>query len=213
MLRFVRLACFLQTPRGRPERPTAPRAGSVVPTHARSSRQGVCPKRAGDLASTFVLYRRRVSLFDRRAYAYGVIALACAAVVSPVLTAEPKDAFPLSTYPMFAFPQGRSAFFGQALGERRDGSRFILAPKYFGTDEVLQAEVKLLRAVREGGESADALCADLRDRLAADGRGDVARVIIRTVTVDSIDYFADAESATENADEITSCWTKEQADL
>jgi hypothetical protein len=150
-----------------------------------------------------------VSVFDRRGYAYAVIGLVFAAVISPVLTSEPKDAFPLSTYPMFAFPQGRSAFFGQALGVKHDGTRFILPPKYFGTDEVMQAEVKLLRAVREGGETADALCADLRDRLAEDGRDDVSKVVIRTVTVDSIDYLADADAATQATDEITTCSARE----
>jgi len=146
-----------------------------------------------------------VSIFDRRGYAYAVIGLVFAAVISPVLRSDPKDAFPLSTYPMFAFPQGRSAFFGQALGVKHDGTQFIVPPKYFGTDEVMQAEVKLLRAVREGGETADALCADLRDRLAEDGRDDVSKVVIRTVTVDSIDYLADADGATQATDEITSC--------
>jgi hypothetical protein len=147
-----------------------------------------------------------VSVFDRRGYAYAVIALVTTAVISPLLRSEPKDdAFPLSTYPMFAFPQGRSAFFGQALGVKHDGSAFILPPRYFGTDEVLQAEVKLIRAVRERGATADALCADLRDHLAEEGRDDIAKIVIRTVTVDSVDYFVDAESATRNADEIASC--------
>jgi hypothetical protein len=146
-----------------------------------------------------------VSVFDRRGYAYAVIGLVFAGVNSPALSSKPKDAFPLSTYPMFAFPQGRSASFGQALGVKRDGSSFIVPPKYFGTDEVMQVEVKLLRAVRARGATADALCADLRDRLAEDGRNDVSKVVIRAVTIDSIEYLADSEAATRAAYEITSC--------
>jgi hypothetical protein len=136
-----------------------------------------------------------VSPFDSRIYAYGLAIAFVGAVASPALTSRPRDGYPLSTYPMFAEDRGRTATVEQAVGMKRSGERLLLSPKYFGTDEVLQAKTKLERAIRHG--RASALCKEIAGRVLAE-QPDVAEVVIRTITVDAIDYFTDPDRATKS---------------
>jgi hypothetical protein len=141
------------------------------------------------------MYRALVSVFDSRLYAYALAIVAVGVVASPALVAKPRDGYPLSTYPMFAEDRGRIATVEQAVGITKTGARIPLQPKYFGTDEVLQAKTKLERATRRG--TSPALCDEVQKRVAAD-RDDVVEVVIRTITVDAIDYFSDADRATQS---------------
>jgi hypothetical protein len=136
-----------------------------------------------------------VSLFDSRIYAYGLMLVLVGAVVSPAISKRPRDDYPLSTYPMFAEDRGRTATVEQAIGVLRSGERLILPPRYLGTDEVLQAKTKLEGALASG--RSDALCSEIAGRVLSD-RSDVIEVIIRTITVDTIAYFQNADAATKS---------------
>jgi hypothetical protein len=112
----------------------------------------------------------------------GVLLLAM--VASPLVRDPRDDAFPLSTYPMFAEPRSTVLTMDYALGETASGERRTLSPQLVGTGEVLQAFVRFEHAVHTG--QAPALCAEIAARLHGT---DIAFVRIVTGRHDAIDYL------------------------
>jgi hypothetical protein len=110
--------------------------------------------------------------------------LLLALVVSPLLRDPRDDAFPLSTYPMFAEPRSAVLTIDYALGETASGERRTLSPQLVGTGEVLQAFVRIERAVHAG--RAAALCTEIASRLHG---SDIAVVRIVTGHHDAVDYL------------------------
>jgi hypothetical protein len=146
-----------------------------------------------------------MSLRDRAALHYGMIGLAAAAVVSPALSARPKDGYPLSTYPMFAENKSRETKQTQAVAIGPFGER-VLGPSHLGTDEVMQAKATIDRAARAGKQALTALCERVAARAAVDpALAGLARVEVRTVTFDAIDYFRTERPAPTSARVLARC--------
>ncbi|HEU4410697.1 MAG TPA: hypothetical protein VFS43_35925 [Polyangiaceae bacterium] len=142
------------------------------------------PKRPGEAGGP--RERRRAGLRN------ALIGLAAsAALVSPVLRREPRDGFPLSTYPMFSEHRERELTLVHAVAAFEGGERKPLPPRLLGTEEVLQARSLLRRSV-EAGE-APALCARVAERLRAEGPRpafQAAREVeVRTDTYDVLSYY------------------------
>lgn len=106
------------------------------------------------------------------------------AVALPLVRDPRNDAFPLSTYPMFAEPRTTRLTMDYALGETAAGERRTLSPRLVGTGEVMQAYVRFDRAVHTG--QAGALCAEIAARLHGT---DIAWVRIVTGQHDAVDYL------------------------
>jgi hypothetical protein len=106
------------------------------------------------------------------------------AVALPLVRDPRDDAFPLSTYPMFAEPRTTQLTMDYALGETATGERRTLSPQIVGTGEVMQAYARFDRAVTTG--QAPALCAEIAARLHGT---DIAWVRIVTGQHDAVDYL------------------------
>jgi hypothetical protein len=146
-----------------------------------------------------------MSLRDRAALHYAMIGLAAAAVVSPALSARPKDGYPLSTYPMFAENKSRETKQTQAVALGPFGER-VLGPSHLGTDEVMQAKATIDRAVRAGKQALGELCTRVATRAAADASlAGLERVEVRAVTFDAVDYFRAERPAPTSSRVLTRC--------
>jgi hypothetical protein len=111
--------------------------------------------------------------------------IALLVAVALPLAGDPRhDAFPLSTYPMFAEPRTTELTLDYALGETASGERRTLSPRLVGTGEVMQAYVRIDRAVQTG--QAHALCAEIAARLHGT---DIATVRIVTGQHDAVGYL------------------------
>jgi hypothetical protein len=128
-----------------------------------------------------------------RRWALAVSAVLLAAVALPGLrlVAQGRDApdgFPLSTYPMFTRDPGRVVDLPTVVGVSPDGDVHRLSPRVIAdTDQVIQANEVLRRAVRQGGPALRELCRE------AAGRVDPGRVATVAVVVerhDAIDWAA-----------------------
>lgn len=147
-----------------------------------------------------------MGVFDSKIFAYAVVSLVVAAVVSPVITSKPKDSYPLSTYPMFARNRSRTGTVVQAVAVRTDGTISTLGPKYLGTVDVLQAESTLTRAAKKGADSARHLCGEIAARVAERGEPENTREIrIRRLEFDTVDWFVDPAAATKSEHIVARC--------
>lgn len=117
--------------------------------------------------------------------------VAAGALVSPVLSREPHDGFPLSTYPMFSEPRERELKLAHAVAVLDGGERKPLPPRLLGTEEVLQARSIVRRSV-EAGEAAT-LCARAAERLRAEGPraafASAREIEVRTDVYDVLTYY------------------------
>jgi hypothetical protein len=124
-----------------------------------------------------------------RALAYTVSAVVLGAVISPALQAEPRDSYPLSTYPMFS--QRRTApvlYFAE--GVDANGKRSRLPPEFVANDEVMQAAAVVKRAVTDGEEASERLCAQIAERARASStHAGVVRVELVGAKFDPVGYF------------------------
>jgi hypothetical protein len=133
-----------------------------------------------------------VSRAERRwALLVAVVLIGAVALPGLRLLAQGRDApdgFPLSTYPMFTRDPGRVVDLPTVVGVTPDGEVTRLSPRVIAdTDQVIQANEVLRRAVRQGGLALRELCRD------AAGRVDSGRVESVAVVVerhDAIDWAA-----------------------
>ncbi|MSP16294.1 MAG: hypothetical protein EXR73_06705 [Myxococcales bacterium] len=121
-----------------------------------------------------------------------VVSLAAVALVLWPLTRDPRlptsDDFPLSTYPMFAWPRTARLVLLYARGATADGARRALPPTVVASSEPLQAYVVLRAAVRAGDQPTHELCARIAARVAARADlADVATVLIVRGEHDALD--------------------------
>jgi hypothetical protein len=115
------------------------------------------------------------------------------ATLSPLVLDPSKpanDDFPLSTYPMFAFPRPTTIKLSYALGVTRSGERRYLAPWLVGSGEVLQAFMILERAVARRGSELAPLCEAIAARV-RDAEPDIVAIRIVTGTHDAIAFLVD----------------------
>ncbi len=122
-----------------------------------------------------------------RIYAAVVSLALLGATLSPLLRSPTHDAFPLSTYPMFAIsrPTALTLTYAIATG----GRRHAIAPDVIGSSEPLQAMAILDTAMLREPD-AHALCARIAGELATDHAYDDATTVqIVTGTHDAVDYL------------------------
>lgn len=127
-----------------------------------------------------------------RLYAYAVSVAALLIVGSPATKNIDDDGFPLSTYPMFAYPKGRVVSVTSALAVSESGGSTPVPPRYIANTETMQAIRTLLAVARKPRESLE-LCQAIASRLRtarAPELRDARRVEIVTGRVDAIDYLA-----------------------
>ena len=126
-----------------------------------------------------------------RPYSYALTIVMLGAVLEPILHAAPKDGFPLSTYPMFSARRGVETTLSHAVALSKGKPPRPLAPRFAGSDEVLQAKVTIQSAVDRGPRATKELCGAIAARVAAAGEAlaDVDTVEIRTDTYHAIAYF------------------------
>ena len=114
------------------------------------------------------------------------------AVGAPAFRDPELDSYPLSTYPMFSRPRGRTNTVTSALAIR--GEREVkVPPEYVANAETMQAFRTLSTAVMAGGRAAEQLCQAIAGRLPAasdPALASAARVELITESVDAIDYLA-----------------------
>jgi hypothetical protein len=136
------------------------------------------------------------------AYVVGLGAVVAAAL--PALRSAQLDAFPLSTYPMFARSLDKPQV---SFVERVDakGRTRRLGTEHLGSDEVMQAYRTVKLAVRKGPKAAEALCRTLAKRVSNHERGkhDVQLRIVRA-RFDPVAYFVD-DAEPEEREIIASC--------
>ena len=145
-----------------------------------------------------------------RAYAIAVSLVVLGAVLYPLTWKRYRDSFPLSSYPMFAHPKRapilRSSY---AYALDNGGQRTLLSPRFIGSEEVLQAQANLNRAVRAGGAAAAKLCQRIAVRV-----GDSRRGQLSTATMVRIVYARhDAVAYLTGRDRIGSETVKAQCDV
>lgn len=115
-----------------------------------------------------------------RAFALIASGVLVGAALSPLAREPADDGFPLSTYPMFAWPRPTLVTMSYPLGVTAGGGRRYLSPALIGTGEVLQALAIVERAVGRPDEL-PRLCDAIARRVAA-RRAYADVVAIRVVT-------------------------------
>ena len=122
-------------------------------------------------------------------YAYGLLILA--AVLTPAFRALDRDSYPLSTFPMFTADRSLVCI-DRALGIDRSGRSVALPPRVYGSDEVVQAQVTLRRAMRAGDFERVTFCRRIAGRVATyPGLAGALRVEVVSECYDPIAYFVD----------------------
>ena len=124
------------------------------------------------------------------------LSFAGAVVIASLLPAwaEPTDdAYPFSTYPMFASKRV-SPRFVVAEGQTHGGETVRIAPKFLGTDEVMQAAATLRRAARDL-HRAKKLCKQIASRIPKSEGLEKVRIV--QVRYDPISYFAEGPEPLE----------------
>jgi hypothetical protein len=129
-----------------------------------------------------------------RGYLVGLGVVVLAAL--PAFSRADQDAYPLSTYPMFARPLTRASVY---FVERVDGKRSRrLTPEQVSGNEVMQSFKTIGRAVQRGPQAVKALCASIAERLAKSERRR-RRVALQVVVAhfDPVAYFTSGASPEE----------------
>ncbi len=125
-------------------------------------------------------------------WSFGLIALAA----FPLLRAPSDDAFPFSTYPMFARPRERPTLYF-AEGVTRGGDVISIPPELVANGPVMQAMQTLAQA-QEGTAQAKELCRRIAGRVKATPRfAEVRRVQLVKARFDPIAYFERGPSRDE----------------
>ena len=138
-----------------------------APVHGSGRRPGVNRSRAEQL----------------RAAVVGIVAVG--AVLVPLGRDLGADSLPLSNYPMFTARRARITSIERAIGVAPDGAEHVLTPELTGgTVEVIHAAQTIVDAIRGG--TADALCAEIADRVAESGGADTIEVVVVTVRFDVV---------------------------
>ncbi|MDZ7679185.1 MAG: hypothetical protein U5K29_11600 [Acidimicrobiales bacterium] len=125
-------------------------------------------------------------------------AVLVAAMVAPAVIDPPRDGFPLSTYPMFAFDRGSVTSVTTAVGVTDAGGRVRLSPYLLaGADEAILAVRTARIAVAE--EDTDRWCEEVASRVAASSGASVSseRVVAIEVVTETHDASATLAGSAE----------------
>jgi hypothetical protein len=122
------------------------------------------------------------------AFSWGLGVVLAAAL--PALRAPHDDAFPFSTYPMFATPREQETLL-VAEGVTTEGS-IAIPPRYVANGPVMQAMSTLYQAQAQGSGALRKLCQGIAERVQqAPELAGVRRVQIVSARFDPIKYFQD----------------------
>lgn len=128
-----------------------------------------------------------------RLYAYAVSVAALLIVGWPATRDLHDDGFPLSTYPMFAYPKARVVDVTSAVAVSDNGASVPVPPSYVANAETMQAISTLRTAAAKGPRESLELCRAIASRLTSASEPelrDARRVEIATGRVDAIDQLA-----------------------
>jgi len=145
---------------------------------------------------------RRLALARVPAYVVGLGTVI--ATAWPAFRPAHEDAFPLSTYPMFARTLDKPEL---SFVERLDGKRRAhrLSPEQMGSDEVMQAYRTIKRAVRKGPRATETLCRVLAKRVASrEQNGREVRLRVVRARFDPVAYFVD-DAEPEEREVLATC--------
>jgi hypothetical protein len=121
-----------------------------------------------------------------------------AATLSPIVRDPLDDAFPLSTYPMFAVPRAPEQRVDYAIGITATGERRTLRVRHLGTGEVMAAVALLDHAIHSTNEAALAACRDIAARIAGDAAyADVVTVRLVTALHDAVAFVREGKVGRE----------------
>lgn len=144
-----------------------------------------------------------------RAWGYLAGLGATAAVLSPLVTAQP-DSFPISTYPMFSRSRG-SPVIDAVVGVSGNGADRPLPPSLIASGEVLQTKALIARAVQHGRAGMAELCGEVAQRVAAtELAGTLRAVAIVRRRYDPLRYFLVGPSPLER-EQLFECALPEHA--
>lgn len=108
---------------------------------------------------------------------------------SPLLRNPLDDGFPLSTFPMFAEPLARPAFYS-AEGVRADRSRVMVPPETIANGAAMQAVQTLQTAHGQGRKALRQLCERIARHLPQEATWrDVRQIEIVSARYDPVAYF------------------------
>jgi hypothetical protein len=139
------------------------------------------------------MFRRWVR---RAGVCYAITAIAVAAVLYPLSYERNRDSFPLSSYPMFARRQPTPTLVQYFLIAHAEGFRMSISPELVGSDEVLQAQATIRKAVRGGRRAVVALCDQVAARVAREAAFEPARSVrLIKGRYNAVDYLSGAEDA------------------
>jgi hypothetical protein len=131
--------------------------------------------------------------FRRRAWAYLVSVTLVGAVLWPLQQNDPKDSFPLSTYPMFSRKRPTELSIDHVLavaGSRQEA----IPPKLVASGEVLQAKTTISQKLRRGRRGAEELCRMVAERVADEGDyGWAEHIEVRSDRYLVLGYFSGAK--------------------
>ncbi|MDX2053568.1 MAG: hypothetical protein SFV15_14305 [Polyangiaceae bacterium] len=125
-----------------------------------------------------------------RFLAYVVGLGAVAIVLSPAASKEPKDSYPLSTYPMFS-KKREDPWIYKFVGVSQ-ANRVALPPSLVvGGPEVMQAASTISRSVNQGESAMQGLCREVAVRASQDPSWrHLTAVELVAVQYDPVAYFA-----------------------
>ncbi len=119
------------------------------------------------------------------------------ATLSPLVRSPHDDAFPLSTYPMFAIARPTTLTLTYAIAIGRGDVRHAIRPELVGSGEPLQAMAILETAMRSE-PAARALCEQIAGRVARDHDfDDATQVRIIWGTHEAVAYLVRHEPGIE----------------
>jgi hypothetical protein len=124
------------------------------------------------------------------------------ATALPAFRPAQLDAFPLSSYPMFARKLDRPRLsFVERVDDQQRARR--LEPELVASDEVMQSYRTIKRAVRQGPEAAKELCRSIARRVAQREKK-VVRLRIVRARFDPVAYFV-SNAEPDEREVIASC--------
>ena len=126
------------------------------------------------------------------------------ATALPAFYTPTADAFPFSTYPMFATPVGKERLLA-VEGITSGRERIKIPPLYVANGPVLQAMSTLYQAEAQGPEALRQLCKDIARRsTGVPELASVRRIQIVSASFDPITYF-DGEPKAEQRHVLERC--------
>jgi hypothetical protein len=124
----------------------------------------------------------------RRTLLLAVGVVATCAVLWPAVADQPRDSFPLSTYPMFSRHRGNLELHA-VVGRSPNGQLTRLPPGVVASGEVLQTKVLIQQAVQHGNDALAELCSRVARNVASELLGEASTIEIVHRTYDPIAYF------------------------